>query len=481
VLVHLGVKNQQAGPMNKVEDVYRAHRLAHGALSKAGALLGASNLSTEALPQATAAAAAAANPAYSCLAYDELQCECGPDGRLLGSASAYVLKWSKVAIKKTANAYLSSPVLLALMPLLVGCFIGFVFAWWWVGGGSCKNEEKKEKQSENICYAGRLQCHRITDIRSTLFLLSTGITAILASCSHVIVPMLIKIIACFPMKYVFAGDRNESMVGNSGGGGGTELSRREDAARQHLSSEANTTRDSGVPLSSVPKHIAVIMDGNRRYGRKRYGSATRGHWDGSKTLADFAKWCMAEGVQVLTVYAFSTENWDRDPDEIAALMAIFVRYCDELRQEALTRSIRLRVLSSETARIPEDVAAGLKRMVDETAHCDKFLMNICLSYGSRGEIVNACRSVASDVRRGTLDVQDVSEAVVAERLLTGGCPDPDIVMRTSGEMRISNFLLWQMAYSEMFFVDKTWPEITKEDLVGVIQNFAGGRKRRFGK
>ena len=263
--------------------------------------------------------------------------------------------------------------------------------------------------------------------------------------------------------------------------GDAELTERENTARQHLSSDANTSRESGVPLSSVPRHIAVIMDGNRRYGRQRYGSATRGHWDGSKTLADFAKWCIAEGVQVLTVYAFSTENWDRDPDEVAALMAIFVRYCEELREEALARGIRLRVLSTEADRIPADVAAGLKRMVEETAHCDKFLMNICLSYGSRGEMVHACRSLAADVQQGKLSSSDITEKVITGRLLTGDCPDPDIVMRTSGEMRLSNFLLWQIAYSEMFFVERTWPELTKDDLVRVIQNFANDRQRRYGK
>ena len=186
-------------------------------------------------------------------------------------------------------------------------------------------------------------------------------------------------------------------------------------------------------------------------------------------------------MKVLTVYAFSTENWDRDPDEVAALMAKFVRYCDELREEALVRGIRLRVLSTETDRIPPDVAAGLKRMVEETAHCDRFLMNICLSYGSRGEIVNACRSVATDVQQGELHASDITEHTFGKRLLMSDCPDPDIVMQTSGEMRISNFLLWQMAYSEMFFLEKTWPELTKQDLVEVIQDFANGRQRRFGK
>ena len=423
------------------------------------------NLSYTADDRAGTGATCSSTAALGGLAYSDLPCECGPDGRLLGSAAAYILKWTKVAIKKTANAYLSSPILLALLPLLVGCAVGFVVAWWWLGGSSGSKDKNIDGQTRTHHKKGILvsgQSSRAWDFRSSILLLTTAAQAMLESSVHAVTTSYCS--------------KNENENDND-----TELARREDATRRQLSSNANTTRESDVPLSSVPKHIAVIMDGNRRYGRQRYGSATRGHWDGSKTLADFAKWCIAEGVKVLTVYAFSTENWDRDPDEVAALMAIFVRYCDELREEALVRGIRLRVLSTETDRIPPDVAAGLKRMVEETAHCDRFLMNICLSYGSRGEIVNACRSVATDVQQGELHASDITEHTFGKRLLMSDCPDPDIVMRTSGEMRISNFLLWQMAYSEMFFLEKTWPELTKQDLVEVIQDFANGRQRRFGK
>ena len=446
---------------------------------------------------ATCSSAQAQASCAAGMSYSDLPCECGPDGRLLGSAVAYILKWAKVAIKKTAHAYLSSPLLLALLPLLVGCAVGVGAAWWWLGGGGgggggaagsgiatgCdggKSEEHlrtKNSKSRHTCthvctgtcthdtVAGSSTTRtssksgtsrsRVVDVRSTVLILTTATQTVLGALFHTMFDAKIR--------------------------GNAELAEREHTARQHLSSDANTNRESGVPLSSVPRHIAVIMDGNRRYGRQRYGSATRGHWDGSKTLADFAKWCIAEGVQVLTVYAFSTENWDRDPDEVAALMAIFVRYCKELREEALVRGIRLRVLSTEADRIPADVAAGLKRMVEETAHCDKLLMNICLSYGSRGEMVHACRSLAADVQQGKMSSSDITENVITGRLLTGDCPDPDIVMRTSGEMRLSNFLLWQIAYSEMFFVERTWPELTKDDLIKVIQNFANDRQRRYGK
>jgi len=256
--------------------------------------------------------------------------------------------------------------------------------------------------------------------------------------------------------------------------------KRDEKSRVQLrNSEINM--ESGVDPLSVPRHIAVIMDGNRRYGRAKYGNATRGHWDGSKTLLDFSKWCISEGVQILTVYAFSTENWDRDPAEVSALMAIFCKYFEELSVEAIERGIRIRVLSTEEDQIPTDVKAGIDRMVSLTQHCDKFTMNICLSYGGRGEIVNACRRIATDVREGTMDIGDIGEGAIQSRLLTEHCSDPCIIIRTSGEERLSNFLLWQAAYSEFFFLEKQWPELQKEDLLEVIRTYAKGRQRRFGK
>jgi undecaprenyl diphosphate synthase len=223
------------------------------------------------------------------------------------------------------------------------------------------------------------------------------------------------------------------------------------------------------------------MDGNRRYGNSKYGNATRGHWDGSKTLIEFSKWCIAEGIQTLTVYAFSTENWDREEAEVSALMAIFCKYCEELRVEAIQRGIRICVLTTEEEKIPEDVKLGVERMVSETKHCDKFTMNICLSYGGRGEIVNACKSIVADVQSGILDANHISERDLQNKMLTGHCCDPDIIIRTSGEERLSNFLLWQVAYSEFFFLKKQWPELQKEDLLEVVRTFAHGRKRRYGK
>mmetsp|Transcript_6155 Transcript_6155/g.8866 ORF Transcript_6155/g.8866 Transcript_6155/m.8866 type:complete len:258 (+) Transcript_6155:2-775(+) len=257
------------------------------------------------------------------------------------------------------------------------------------------------------------------------------------------------------------------------------MNQKEEVTRRDLLSDAGTKRQAAVSVDDVPKHIAVIMDGNRRYGKAKYGSATKGHWDGSRTLVDFCKWCIAEHVQTLTVYAFSTENWSRPPDEVASLMAIFCKYCDELRIEAIQRNIRIHVLSTDTSQIPSPVKVAMRRMVEQTAHCNGFVLNICLSYGSRGEIVTACQNIACSVKDGTLEPAEISESVINGQLLTQS--DPDVVIRTSGEYRISNFLLWQLAYAELFFIKKTWPEMRQTDLVDVIQTFARGRQRRFGK
>ena len=252
-----------------------------------------------------------------------------------------------------------------------------------------------------------------------------------------------------------------------------EMEEREQTVRSALRSDDETVCESGVDATQVPRHVAVIMDGNRRYGRLHYGEdkAAAGHWDGSRKVLDFAKWCIAEHVQVLTVYAFSTENWKRDPVEVATLMALFVKYCEELRVESIRRNIRVRVLSTETTLIPSAVKNGLGRLEEDTKHCSGGLqMNVCLSYGSRGEIVNACRDLARDCVNKEMTADQISEETFEQRLLTRHCGDVDVLIRTSGEIRISNYLLWQLAYAEMFFVPKNWPELEKSDLLEVIRS-----------
>ncbi|KAG1694997.1 hypothetical protein DVH05_020927 [Phytophthora capsici] len=201
-----------------------------------------------------------------------------------------------------------------------------------------------------------------------------------------------------------------------------------------------------VPVCCVPRHIAVIIDGNRRYGKNKYGSGTQGHRDGTKTVMNFTDWCIDAGVEALTVYAFSTENWKREKTEVDALMKLVDGFIHDILDEALTRNIR----------------------------------SACSSYGARGEIVRACKRIAAEVAIGETAIKDIDEDLLSQHMLTADLPDPDIVIRTSGEHRISNFLLFQIAYAEFIFMDKFWPEVTREDLQDIIVEF-NRRKRRFGK
>lgn len=245
-------------------------------------------------------------------------------------------------------------------------------------------------------------------------------------------------------------------------------------------------RESRIPLSDIPNHIAVIMDGNRRYGKEKYGIATKGHWDGSRKLFEFCRWCLAEQIKIVTVYAFSTENWSRPSDEVSSLMTIFSKHCDELRLEAIQTGIKIRILTTDDEKLPSNVKHSIKRMVDETSHLDKLVLNVCLSYGSRSEVVNACRTLTKQVLDKKTDDETIIQKIITEQSLSNSLlsypyQDPDLLIRTSGEMRFSNFLLWQCAYTEIFFLNKHWPSLEKEDLLNVIREYARGRQRRFGK
>jgi len=216
------------------------------------------------------------------------------------------LRWAKLLILKVGRMYYGAPLCLMLFPLLVGTFVGYRM-------GTRATPTTTRKPS--------------------------GVSSIMASLWRSAVLILQDLpLATFWLSF-------QTTFGSQ------VLAEKEDITRKTLRSDVHTHRESGVPLEKVPRHVAVIMDGNRRYGRSKYGNATQGHWDGSKTLVDFSKWCIAEGVQILSVYAFSTENWHRDPVEVASLMALFCKYCDELRSEAIDRNIRIRVLSTETERV----------------------------------------------------------------------------------------------------------------------------------
>jgi undecaprenyl diphosphate synthase len=229
----------------------------------------------------------------------------------------------------------------------------------------------------------------------------------------------------------------------------------------------------------IPKHIAVIMDGNRRFGREKHADPLQGHWAGGQRLVDFVQWCIEDGVAILTVYAFSTENWSRDAAEVKVLMTIFAKYAETFKHEALARNVKVNILSTDHEHLPLKVQKSVKELQDATASCTGFIVNICLSYGSRGEILDSCKKIGKCLLDGSLRLDEVSEDTITKHLQTGAYPDPDILIRTSGEYRLSNFILWQLAYTELFFIEKYWPQVSKLDLRLIFHQYCN-RNRRFG-
>lgn len=247
----------------------------------------------------------------------------------------------------------------------------------------------------------------------------------------------------------------------------------------------DTPVESGCELQYVPKHVAVIMDGNRRYGKRIYGQGNMGHFDGGQKLLQVIEWLETEGVKALTIYAFSTENWNRESAEVDTLMGLFQQFVeDDLRPIVFNRKVRLKHICTDLSNLPPKLHAAINELEEQSlphTTADSLTLNVCLSYGSRGEILNACQSIARDCVAGTLSPDTLTEDTISQRLLTAHSPDPDVLIRTSGEERISNFLLWQCSYTEFFFLEKDWPELDKEDFLKVIRTFAQGRQRRFGK
>lgn len=229
----------------------------------------------------------------------------------------------------------------------------------------------------------------------------------------------------------------------------------------------------------VPAHVAVIMDGNGRWARERSLPRPLGHAAGMAAVREAVEGCLDAGVGVLTLFAFSQENWQRPVEEIDALMSLLETYIARELEELRSRGARVRILG-DLSRLPPSALAALDRIVTETAGGRALDLNLCISYSSRAEIARAARCLAEDVQAGTLHPAEIDEAAVARRLYTAGAPDPDLLVRTSGEMRISNFLLWQLAYAELYVTPVLWPDFTRRDLFEAILAFQR-RDRRFGR
>ncbi|MCU0776058.1 MAG: isoprenyl transferase [Akkermansiaceae bacterium] len=228
----------------------------------------------------------------------------------------------------------------------------------------------------------------------------------------------------------------------------------------------------------IPRHIAVIMDGNGRWAKERGLPRREGHRAGAESVREVTDTCIDLGVEYLTLYAFSSENWNRPQAEIKALMELLDRFLSEKAKDLKKQDIRLLAIG-QLDRLPEKTRKLLERLSAETAHHKALTLVLALSYGAREEIVSAARALAADAAAGRLKPEEIDCTVFASRLQTAGIPDPDLLVRTSGEMRVSNFLLWQISYAEIVIVKKFWPDFRRNDLTEAVNEYQR-RHRRFG-
>ena len=232
-----------------------------------------------------------------------------------------------------------------------------------------------------------------------------------------------------------------------------------------------------LDLNRIPQHIAIIMDGNGRWALEQGKPRSFGHQAGVDAVRRITSECTRLGVKFLTLYTFSTENWSRPMDEIASLMSLVLSSLED--EIFMKNNVRFRVIG-EMERLPKDVQEKLQETMDHTAGNTAMQMVVALSYSSRWEITRATRMIAEDVKAGCLKAEDIDEALISSKLTTNFMPDPDLLIRTGAEVRISNYLLWQIAYSELYFCDTYWPDFMEEDLHKAIEVYQS-RQRRFGK
>ncbi|MDR2866061.1 MAG: di-trans,poly-cis-decaprenylcistransferase [Methanomassiliicoccaceae archaeon] len=232
----------------------------------------------------------------------------------------------------------------------------------------------------------------------------------------------------------------------------------------------------------IPAHVAVIMDGNRRYAEETLnGDAKQGHQKGKEKLEEVLEWCMDLGVKILTVYAFSTENFSRKEDEVDFLMDLLEKTMFEFAEDERIHKNRVKLkVIGDINMMPDKVADAIRYAEERTSSYSDFHLNMAIAYGGRQEIKDAIKIIAQKVKDGELEVDDIDESLISGHMYSPDLPDPDLVLRTSGELRVSNFLLWQLAYSELHFSDVYWPGFRKMDLMRAIRSYQL-RSRRFGQ
>ena len=238
-------------------------------------------------------------------------------------------------------------------------------------------------------------------------------------------------------------------------------------------------KDVEIDMTRLPRHIAIIMDGNGRWAKRRGLNRKAGHAAGAETLREIADYCSDIGIEVLTAYAFSTENWKRPKEEVDALMDLLYEYLCDADKKLVGRNNKVRVIGNREP-LRKDIREKMEEVEKMTENNTGMVLNLAVNYGGREEIANAASRIAADAAAGKIDAQAIDEKTVADYMYTAGLPDPDIIMRPSGELRLSNFLLWQAAYSEFWFADMCWPDFTPKHIKRVIYDFQK-RDRRFGK
>ena len=229
---------------------------------------------------------------------------------------------------------------------------------------------------------------------------------------------------------------------------------------------------------NMPKHIAIIMDGNRRWAKKKNLPIRLGHKQGAETLEKIVRYGNKIGINYITVYAFSTENWKRSKEEVDALMSLLEKYLDDFAKEADTENIVIKVLGNIDV-LSDSLKTSINKTIKRTENNTGTIFSIALNYGGRDEIVNATKQIALDIKDGKINVEDINEEIFSKYLYTKNIPDPDLLIRTSGELRLSGFLPWQSVYSEFLFLDKLWPDFSIQDLDYAIEVY-NKRNRKFG-
>jgi undecaprenyl diphosphate synthase len=233
-----------------------------------------------------------------------------------------------------------------------------------------------------------------------------------------------------------------------------------------------------IDSNSLPKHIAIIMDGNGRWASKRALPRVFGHKAGMEALREVVKACSDIGIKILTVYAFSTENWNRPTDEVSYLMNLLIEYMRKEINELNKNKVKIKILG-DISGLPKVTREEVENAARLTENNKGIQFNIALNYGSRAEIISACKRIAEDFKEGKISSEEITEDLISEHLFTKGDIDPDLIIRTSGEKRLSNFLLWQSAYSELVFVEEMWPDFNRKHLEKAIIEYQS-RDRRFG-